>query len=572
MRMRHWVACIAVLWALGPVAGARASGLSDRMERWLGDYTRSAIEHSLRVETDPLLEDMVARMGADLGEATSRRSLRYRFRVLDVEDVNAISAPGGYVWVTKGALRYVESPDELAAVLGHEAAHIDHRHGWQAFEQDLAFLAVLLALPSGTPTSILQWADNAYFVAGLKFSRDDEYEADREGQRLAFESGYDGAQITTFLARLLAEPEGDASRFEALFMTHPRHRDRIARLEEAGGEARYLQRTGEGLLARRCFAQALLHFQHAIEADPALSAAHVGAACACAFLGRDAEAHAHLDAARAARRSGLVGDDASLGRAEAVVAALAGRDARLTLPRAASTDTMKAVVGIDDAIALLAPLAERAASAGGKSGATTPTPRGAAHATASASDRAELLRVLTDRVSLLGDLRGELAAPATDARLLALARDCEAATAETARVAEAQLGGGGGEWRALVMAELDNAIWRLSTEALRSPVDQDALAQALGCLLALDARGYAHARATTADLGRATLIAALAKETSQSAPLTASEVLREGRPSVAAERLGGNLDNLAIACRLAARSLQHEREALERLPRMEDHR
>jgi beta-barrel assembly-enhancing protease len=76
----------------------------------------------------------VNRIGSALGNVTERQDLNYRFRIVAGNDVASLSVPGGWVYVTEGMLRFVRTDDELAAVLGHELAHIDHHHYY--IEQD----------------------------------------------------------------------------------------------------------------------------------------------------------------------------------------------------------------------------------------------------------------------------------------------------------------------------------------------------------------------------------------------------------------------------------------------------
>ncbi len=557
------LAAIAVVLAAAP---ARASGLSERIERWLGSYTRSAIEHSIRVDPDPLIQGIVEQTGEGIGRATLRRDLPYRFRVLDVEDVNAISAPGGYIWVTKGTLRYVDSTDELAAILGHEAAHIDHRHGWQAFEQDLAFLAVLLSLPSATPTGVLRWADNAYFLAGLKFSRDDEYEADREGLRLAYEAGYDGAEITAFLDRLMHEPEGDVSRFEALFCTHPRHRDRIDRLcQPAEDEVHRRMSAGEGLLARRCFALARGEFEAALAVDPSNSDARIGASLCAGFLGEADTARAHWLAAAAERSPGLLGEDPALRSARETLDALERAQSLRAAPPADRSEARALAAQLSEAAGRLRPMALAAVARGSQQPAPAPPAPQRVRAAADPSLRAELERVLSDRVALLTDLGEALATTGPlEPRLAHVAEACLAQAPELERLAEAAQGKQWGDWSTLIAVELDNSVWRLSLEASRSPVPPPAVADCIAHALALDSEAMDDALTTTSDPGAATLIAAIARQTGAAPSAVAAAVLTAARPSLGAEAARGRVDNLAVACRFASRTLERERGARTR--------
>jgi len=87
----------------------------------------------------------VARIGAALGNATQRQDLNYHFRVIAGGDVASLSVPGGWVYVTDGMLRFSRTDDELAAVLAHELAHIDHHH-YYIEQQEMRHLGIMLFL------------------------------------------------------------------------------------------------------------------------------------------------------------------------------------------------------------------------------------------------------------------------------------------------------------------------------------------------------------------------------------------------------------------------------------------
>ena len=292
---------LALAW-LAAVGGPARAGVSDKLEDVLGKYVRWLVESSLPLDHDPLLAGIVEGVGNDLSAVGGRPGVEYRYRVLDIEDVNAVAGPGGYVWVTKGALRFVNSPDELAGILGHETGHVTKRHGWTAFKQDMAYLWLMLGTPLGATANVARWADNAYFVTGLKLSRDDEYEADREGCRYASEAGYDATRTTGFFERMGAERGHQMSRLEVLFATHPSETARIARIEGMIDlrDPAAMVRLGDGCMARRQFADAMDAYRKAAE-DPSLSAqALTKAAAAAAMLGDGEGAASRLAAADAA--------------------------------------------------------------------------------------------------------------------------------------------------------------------------------------------------------------------------------------------------------------------------------
>lgn len=532
--------------ALAAAPPACASGLSERIERWLGSLTRSMIENSVDLDRDPLLEGMLEHIGERIASAGVRPGLEWRFRVVEVDDVNAISAPGGFVWVTKGALEYVESPDELAAIVGHEAAHVDCRHGWKSFEQDMAFIALMFAAGPHVAAQALEWADNAYFLAGLKFSREDEYEADIGGWKLALAGGYDARESSAFLARLLAEPDGDIGRFEALFTTHPRNRDRLARFATAAPDSEQLRFEARGLLARGLFAQSLEAWEASL-AHAESAEARRGAAACSAFLGDPDRASRHLERAREVAGSAFVTESG-------------GAERGITLERLASAP--RRALG---APRLRAPerdaVAVSLASAAAELGEVTEPEQGRRWAEA-ATETAR--RALRERTRLLADLTAACASPSGDEAVAALARRCADGTSALASAAAATFEGRS-EHEALAGCELDTAVWRIALEALRSPVGALGVWNCAADLLALPPEYASEASATTGDAGLGVLIAGLMRQRGLPLGSAADAVLRADAPSAGARACGGDLGNLAIACRLLARSLERESEARARL-------
>jgi predicted Zn-dependent protease len=156
--------------------------------------------------------------------------------VIDTPIVNAFSAPGGFIFITTGALKQMKSEAELASVLGHEIAHVTQKHILKEIKRaNLMSASVSLAQESSAGA---QWLNDDYasqigkiafdklFTSGL--SRSDEAEADRIGFELAYAAGYRAAEFLTFLASL--EKLEGTSALKTLTATHPSPKDRVALL------------------------------------------------------------------------------------------------------------------------------------------------------------------------------------------------------------------------------------------------------------------------------------------------------------------------------------------------------
>ena len=144
---------------------------------------------------DQALEKYVRRVGGTVA-TRAHRHLPYEFHlILDHNLINAFSLPGGIVYIGAGMLDEMETEDELANILGHEIEHIDHYHCVERYQIEaklknlnLAVVGQLLQLPLD------------FWEAG--YHKDEEFEADREGTRLAVEAGYSPYGAVTLFTRL----------------------------------------------------------------------------------------------------------------------------------------------------------------------------------------------------------------------------------------------------------------------------------------------------------------------------------------------------------------------------------
>ena len=160
----------------------------------------------------PELQRYVSLVGQALVQHAGRSEIEYHFAVLDAADVNAYSAPGGYVFVTRGALEAMHDEAELAGVLGHELAHVGARHvvkelNIRAPESGLVNGAIqFLRAGNGSATVALRQAvDGAVGILFRKgYRREDELEADRGALVLAACAGYEPAALARFLERVKA--------------------------------------------------------------------------------------------------------------------------------------------------------------------------------------------------------------------------------------------------------------------------------------------------------------------------------------------------------------------------------
>lgn len=271
--------------AVNPVSGQSDFVLlSEDQEIALGRENHAEIIKKYGLYKNPPLQDYVQRVGERLAAVSHRSNLIYRFTVLDSPAVNAFALPGGYIYITRGLLAYLNNEAELAAVLGHEIGHVTARHAVRQHSTATAtgILASVLASQTG-----VAGAGDLFNVIGTAlvrgYGREHELESDRLGAEYLARSGYDPLAMLEVIRvlkdqevydRELAKREDREPRvYHGVFSTHP---DNDARLQQVVGRARALQKQNglnytnraaflrhiEGLVYGDSEEQGILHKNH----------------------------------------------------------------------------------------------------------------------------------------------------------------------------------------------------------------------------------------------------------------------------------------------------------------------
>lgn len=192
------VICIALTsCATNPVTGERQVSLvSEQQEMEIGQQADKQVKQEYGLYNDAALQAYVNEVGQKLAKLSHRSNLEWHFAVVDSPDINAFALPGGYVYVTRGLMAYLDSEAELAGVLGHEIGHVTARHGAQRQTQGtIAQGAAILAEILGQATLGVGGAGDVVGAVGhsviLKYGRQDELQADSLGAEYLYRSGYD---------------------------------------------------------------------------------------------------------------------------------------------------------------------------------------------------------------------------------------------------------------------------------------------------------------------------------------------------------------------------------------------
>ncbi|XDY96599.1 M48 family metalloprotease [Pseudomonas benzenivorans] len=253
--------------ALNPATGRNDFVMmSERQELELGQRYNQEILKQYPRYADEKLQAYVQQVGERVARHSHRSQLNYQFTVVDSPDINAFALPGGYIYIHRGLLAYLNSEAELAAVLGHEVGHVTARHSVQQQSQSSAWNILGQAVAIGTGIGAAADLTNVLggaFVRG--YGRDMELEADGLGAQYLARSGYDPQAMIEVVKVLKAQEDfardqaarrGQArqsSGYHGLFDTHP---DNDRRLQQVLGPARALA-SGSQVVKREAFLEHL---------------------------------------------------------------------------------------------------------------------------------------------------------------------------------------------------------------------------------------------------------------------------------------------------------------------------
>ena len=203
----------------------------------MGKAIAKEVEKEYKLAEDPLLQKRVEDIGKKIAAVCDRKDIDYHFYVLNEDEVNAFSLPGGYVYINKGLIEKVSSDDELAGVIGHEVAHIVARHSIKKLQaaQGYTILRILVAqAPGGGEVGAA--ADAAVTEVMLGYSREDELLADQLGTRYSKLAGYDPHAMIKFLTKLQDINRHKPLRPRTYYKTHPYVPDRVRVVKQELGE------------------------------------------------------------------------------------------------------------------------------------------------------------------------------------------------------------------------------------------------------------------------------------------------------------------------------------------------
>jgi predicted Zn-dependent protease len=221
-----------------------AALISVEEEIALGRQAQKEVRAQVPEVTDRTTMAYVERVGRTLAARARGPRYPYTFSIADYREINAFALPGGPVWIHRGVMHAAASESQLAGVLAHEIAHIAERHAADQITKSLVangLLGLLGAVLGNDSGGARAARIGAQVLAGgylLKFSRDDEREADRVGADILRRAGWDARGLVEFMDVLRREQGRNPSSVEVFLSSHPapgERADLLRRTVRAGG-------------------------------------------------------------------------------------------------------------------------------------------------------------------------------------------------------------------------------------------------------------------------------------------------------------------------------------------------
>lgn len=206
--------------------------ISNANEMAIGRGVAKSLTKKEKLYTEANSLGRVEKIGFKVASVSDRQNVRYEFHILDNKELNAVSLPGGFIYINKGLLDKLND-DELAFVLGHEIGHVAAKHAVKKLQANLAFDLLMNIALSATHAGQLNGAASAaratgtaYNLINLGYSRKDEYFADLLGLKYAFKAGFSPKGAISALEKIKKEESGGV-RLLTYLRTHPYVDDRI---------------------------------------------------------------------------------------------------------------------------------------------------------------------------------------------------------------------------------------------------------------------------------------------------------------------------------------------------------
>lgn len=208
-------------------------------ESKLGAGFSEEVEKENPILKDQFIASYVDEMGQNIARHSKRPDIPYHFKVVDTKAVNAFALPGGYIYINRGLLALVDDQSELAGVMAHEIGHVAARHGTKQLSKQLVLAGILIGVSEAIGQKSEKWGaitqvagSLGFFLGMMKYSRDDEREADWLAINEIYLAGYNPEGMVTLFNKFKKLHKSNPSRFEQFFLSHPNTDERIKNMNQ----------------------------------------------------------------------------------------------------------------------------------------------------------------------------------------------------------------------------------------------------------------------------------------------------------------------------------------------------
>ncbi|MFP4473589.1 MAG: M48 family metallopeptidase [Candidatus Omnitrophota bacterium] len=222
---------------------------STEKEERIGASVARQLESRFPISDDMAVNERLNRILDRIVAVCDRKELVYTIKVIDEDEVNAVSLPGGYIYMFQGLVDRLETDDQLAAVIAHEVGHVTARHAMKRLQASYGMSLLQVLTIAAEEPALAQGVGAAYQTAFLAYSRQDEFQSDKLSVKYLERAGYDPMAVVEVLKVLQEESRRRAPSRLSYFRTHPHAEERMAvSRREITGELdfeSYLDLTGQ---------------------------------------------------------------------------------------------------------------------------------------------------------------------------------------------------------------------------------------------------------------------------------------------------------------------------------------
>jgi beta-barrel assembly-enhancing protease len=221
--------------AIGTRNVAHRSIISEQKEIAIGKEYSMQVDRQSKLVTDPVINEYVNRVAQNVAR-NSDLKVPLTVKVIDDPSINAFALPGGFLYVNSGVLQAADEESQLAGVIAHEIGHVAARH-WASMMTKQTLMQFAMIPLMFTPMSIGVYYGISAAMQGLplifvKFSQNQEAEADYLGLQYMYKAGYDPESYVAFFGKVTEVERHQPGSVPEVFMDHPPTPDRIINCEK----------------------------------------------------------------------------------------------------------------------------------------------------------------------------------------------------------------------------------------------------------------------------------------------------------------------------------------------------